>query len=219
MALREASASSNSFYTGKSATGHQALAASMPGHKSATSQPKVSMSASLGSTALDSRQSGLFGARPDVIAGNAGRAFNGSLMGQHAWTMSAAAVIASEGSAGASVKEQESPTISPESDYKIKHQFGLLDEDVLAQQTPSFVQSVKLEEFKTKLARLECMILRSMKDEAQVVARELAQRLYLSDDKQTALAEPMATPTQVQMASLLQAAPTEVQDAINVFRA
>lgn len=51
-----------------------------------------------------------------------------------------------------------------------------------------------------------------------MVARELAQRLFLSEDKQTILMEPMATPSQIQMFSLVNAATPGVKDAIEVFR-
>ena len=57
-----------------------------------------------------------------------------------------------------------------------------------------------------------------MDDKAQVVAREIAQRLYLEDDKQTIIKESIASPAQLQMISLLNAAPVEVQDAVKVFR-
>lgn len=80
------------------------------------------------------------------------------------------------------------------------------------------IQSVKLEEFKGKLSNLECLLLRELEDQAQVVAREIAQRLYLEDDKQTILMEPIASPAQLQMVSLLNAAPAEVQDAVKIFR-
>lgn len=110
------------------------------------------------------------------------------------------------------VKEQP-PVKAPESDFKIEHSYEILDEDLLQDLTPSVVQSVKLAEFKAKLSNLECLILRARNDEAQVVAREIAQRVYLDDDKQTIVLEP-STVSQIQMHSLLNTAAPEVQETI-----
>ena len=136
---------------------------------------------------------------------------------QAAWTMSAASVVDTKEPTLGPVKEQ-APATAPESDFKIEHSFELLDEDLLQEQTPASIQSVKLADFRAKLSNLECLILRARTDEAQVVAREIAQRVYLDEDKQTILMEPLATASQLQMVSLLNAAASEVQDAVKVFR-
>lgn len=174
-----------------------------------------------------SQQSDFFGAQPKLTVGKGGPGLNGMVkplmakgMKQPNWIMNAALTESQQPTlgAGTAVKEQQPPATAPESAFKIEHAFELLDEGTLSQQTPAHVQSVKLEEFKSKLDNLECLFMRDNNDEAQVVAREIAQRLYLSEDKQTIVMEPVASPVQLQMVSLLNAASTEVQEAIKVFR-
>lgn len=131
--------------------------------------------------------------------------------------MSAASAVDTKESTLGPVKASP-PATAPESDFKIEHSYELLDEELLQEHTPSTIQAVKLAEFKAKLSNLECLLLRERDDEAQVVAREIAQRVYLDEDKQTILMEPVATASQLQMVSLLNAAPAEVQDAIKVFK-
>jgi hypothetical protein len=69
-----------------------------------------------------------------------------------------------------------------------------------------------------KLAHLECLIMRGMDEKIPVVAREIAQTLYLDDDNKSMVQDHLATPTQIQLVSMFQAAPAEVQDAVQVFR-
>ena len=69
-----------------------------------------------------------------------------------------------------------------------------------------------------KLAHLECCIMRNMDDKIQVVAREIAQTLYLDDDNKSMVEDQLATPTQIQLVSMFQAAPPEVKEAVEVFR-
>ena len=69
-----------------------------------------------------------------------------------------------------------------------------------------------------KLAHLECLIMRGMDEKIPVVAREIAQTLYLDADNKSMVQDHLATPTQIQLVSMFQAAPAEVQDAVQVFR-
>lgn len=113
--------------------------------------------------------------------------------------MSASAVIDSEQpTASPTVLKPEAPVYDPASEFKIEHSYELLDDAVLAEQTPALLQCVRLEEFKARIAHLECLILRNDNDKAEIVARELAQRLYLNDDKTTIISEADATPLQLQ---------------------
>lgn len=69
-----------------------------------------------------------------------------------------------------------------------------------------------------KLAHLECCIMRGMTEKIQVVAREIAQTLYLDEDNKAMVENYVATPTQLQLVSMFQAAPAEVRDAVEIFR-
>ena len=69
-----------------------------------------------------------------------------------------------------------------------------------------------------KLAHLECLIMRGMDEKIPVVAREIAQTLSLPADNKSMVQDHLATPTQIQLVSMFQAAPAEVQDAVQVFR-
>jgi hypothetical protein len=60
--------------------------------------------------------------------------------------------------------------------------------------------------------------MRGMDEKIPVVAREIAQTLYLDDDNKSMVQDHLATPTQIQLVSMFQAAPAEVQDAVQVFR-
>ena len=71
------------------------------------------------------------------------------------------------------LKEKESPS-KIESEFQIKHSYELLDEELLDEQTPSTVQSVKRDEFKKRLENLECLLVRQDTEQAQIVAREIA---------------------------------------------
>lgn len=187
--------------------------------------PKVPVSAALDSQGLNQTLPGLFGAQSKVVMSGkgvlnvSGGRFVKPIMAmpqQATWSMSAASAVDTKEPVLGPVKEQQ-PASVPESDFKIEHSFELLDEDLLREQTPSLIQSVKLEEFKARLSNLECLLLRGRDDDAKVLARELAQRLYLREDKQTIILD-QNTATQIQMVSILNAAPVEVQDEIQVFK-
>lgn len=185
---------------------------------------KVPVSAALDSQGLN-QTLGLFGAQSKVVMSGkgvlnvSGGRFVKPIMAmpqQATWSMSAASAVDTKEPVLGPVKEQQ-PASVPESDFKIEHSFELLDQDLLQEQTPFLIQSVKLEEFKARLSNLECLLLRGRDDDAKVVARELAQRLYLGEDKQTIILD-QNTATQIQMVSILNAAPVEVQDEIQVFK-
>ena len=80
------------------------------------------------------------------------------------------------------------------------------------------VQSVKLTDFKNKLDNLECLVTRQSNEDAQVVAREIALKLYLNEDNQSIFYDEMESTSKMQMFTWFQASPTEVQDAVEVFR-
>lgn len=48
-----------------------------------------------------------------------------------------------------------------------------------------------------KLAHLECCIMRGFEDKISVVAREIAQTLYLDEDNKSMVSDQLATPTQI----------------------
>lgn len=94
-----------------------------------------------------------------------------------------------------STEQEEASQAEPE--FQIKHSYELMDQDLLDLQTPSSLQSVKVSDFKMKLAHLECLIMRQMNEKIPTVAREIAQTLYLDEDKQSMVKGSLDTPAQL----------------------